>query len=74
MPKQDGFVTLWEMKRVKELQQIPVIMLTGVGEKVGKHFSKEEVGDLVGTPPDFYIEKPVDPEKLLSTLETIFNK
>jgi two-component system, OmpR family, alkaline phosphatase synthesis response regulator PhoP len=72
MPKQDGFVTLWEMKRIKELEKIPVIMLTGVGEKVGKRFSKEEVGDLVGAPPDHYVEKPVDPQKLLSILKTVF--
>jgi CheY-like chemotaxis protein len=73
MPKQDGFVTLWEMKRVKELEKIPVIMLTGVGEKVGKHFSKDEVGELVGTPPDFYVEKPVDPEMLLEILDSMFS-
>ena len=72
MPKQDGFVTLWEMKRVEELKKIPVVMLTGVGEKVGKHFSKDEVGDLVGDPPDYYLEKPVNPEKLLSIMKEIF--
>lgn len=72
MPKQDGFVTLWEMKRVESLKKIPVIMLTGVGEKVGKHFSKDEVGELVGDPPDYYVEKPVDPAKLVSILQEIF--
>ncbi|MCD4819565.1 MAG: response regulator [Candidatus Cloacimonetes bacterium] len=72
MPKQDGFVTLWELKQVPELREIPVIMLTGVGEKLGKRFSKDEVGDLVGDPPDFYVEKPIDPQKLLDIINEIF--
>ena len=71
MPKQDGFVTLWELKQVPELREIPVIMLTGVGEKLGKRFSKDEVGDLVGDPPDFYVEKPIDPQKLLDIINEI---
>jgi len=39
---------------------------------LGKRFSKDEVGDLVGDPPDYYVEKPIDPQKLLDIIGEIF--
>lgn len=69
MPKKDGFTTLVELKQDAATQQIPVVMLTGVGEATGVGFSKSEVGDFIGVEPDAYVEKPVDPEVLKTVIE-----
>ena len=72
MPKQDGFVTFWELRKNDATKNIPVIMLTGIRQTLGARFSKEKVGDLVGEEPDYYVEKPIDPEKLQDIVMKVF--
>jgi CheY-like chemotaxis protein len=74
MPKMDGFTVLTELRQDAATKAIPVVMLTGVGEKTGVRFSKADVGDFIGLEPDAYVEKPVDPETLRSTLEDVLRK
>ena len=74
MPKKDGFTTFMELKQDIKTKNIPVVMLTGIGEKRGIHFSKEEMGDFYGSEPDNYIEKPIDPEKLLKIILKLLNE
>jgi len=64
MPQKDGFTTFMELKKSKTTKNIPVIMLTGIGEKRGLHFSKEDMGDFYGFQPEEYVEKPINPKKL----------
>jgi len=68
MPGKDGFTTFAELRRDAQLASIPVVMLTGVGEKLGIGFSAEDMGDFIGEEPEAYVEKPVDPARLAGTV------
>ncbi len=61
MPRQPGFYTLRDLKEDPSTKDIPVIMLTGVGRRLGITFSSQEIYDFLGIEPDVYLEKPVDP-------------
>jgi CheY-like chemotaxis protein len=71
MPDMDGFEVFQEMKKDESLKTIPVLMLTGIREKVGIGFSADEMKDYMGQRPDDYIEKPIDPVKLRAALKKI---
>jgi CheY-like chemotaxis protein len=72
MPEMDGFQVFQEMKRDDALKPIPVVMLTGIREKVGIGFSAGEMKDYMGEKPNDYIEKPIDPAKLREAVKKIF--
>jgi len=74
MPKKDGFAVLAELKEDEATRGIPVIMLTGMGEKTGVEFSKSEVGDFIGVEPDAYVEKPVEPDALKSAADDLLGR
>ncbi len=61
MPRQPGFYTLRDLKSDPQTKSIPVIMLTGVGKRLGVSFSTQDIYDFLGIEPDVYLEKPVDP-------------
>jgi DNA-binding response OmpR family regulator len=61
MPRQPGFYTLKDLKADPKTKNIPVIMLTGVGKRLGITFSTQDIYDFLGIEPDVYLEKPVDP-------------
>ena len=44
-----------------EKPEIPIIMLTSVARRLGVAFSTQDMYDFLGTEPDVYLEKPVDP-------------
>ena len=73
MPRKDGFVAFTEMRQDPQLKAIPVVMLTGVGERTGIRFSAEDMGDYLGEEPDAYVEKPVDPEVLQETVRKLLS-
>ena len=64
MPVMDGFEMFRNLNENEKTTDIPVIMLTGIAEKRGIGFTKEEMGSYYGKEPDEYIEKPVNPELL----------
>jgi CheY-like chemotaxis protein len=61
MPRQPGFYTLRDLKTDPKTKNIPVIMLTSVARRLGVTFSTQDIYDFLGTEPDVYLEKPVDP-------------
>ena len=71
MPEMDGFQVFEKMKKDDELKAIPVVMLTGIKEKVGIGFSADEMGTYMGAKPHDYIEKPIDPVKLRESVKKI---
>lgn len=71
MPEKDGFSMFVEMRQDPQLKDIPVIMLTGVSDRTGIHFTASEMGDYLGEEPDAYVEKPVDPEVLQETVQKV---
>jgi two-component system, OmpR family, alkaline phosphatase synthesis response regulator PhoP len=66
MPEKDGFVTCKELKADPETQEIPVLILTAVGE----HFSNSRYARSMGLEleAEDYIDKPVNPPVLLERL------
>jgi CheY-like chemotaxis protein len=71
MPEMDGFETFQEMAKDESLRGIPVVMLTGIREKVGIGFSADEMKDYMGMKPAAYLEKPIDPAKVRETIKKV---
>jgi len=71
MPEMDGFEVFQEMKKDENLKSVPVIMLTGIKDKVGIGFSADEMKSYMGERPNAYIEKPIDPAKLRQTVKEV---
>ena len=66
LPGKDGFAVCKELKENEKTRLIPVIMLTSIGEKLTEpDFAKALA---VTHRADDYIEKPVDPEILISRI------
>ena len=73
MPEVGGVTMYRELKTDPELKHIPVIMLTGIGEKSFSHFLRmlnTKVKDPIPQ-PDAHMEKPIDHEKLLGLARKI---
>jgi CheY-like chemotaxis protein len=64
MPDKSGFDVFADLQKDESTKDIPVIMLTGVKEKVGIGFSADQMKEFLGHEPAAYVEKPVDAEKL----------
>ena len=75
MPKKSGIALLSDLKKDDALKEIPVIMVTGVSSETGidleAFFKKGATGDPErnALKPEGYIEKPVDPQKLLKLVK-----
>jgi CheY-like chemotaxis protein len=73
MPQAGGVTLFQEIKKDKRLRHIPVIMLSGVSEKAFTHHLKMlniRIDDSL-PPPDAYMEKPLDPAKLVATINRL---
>lgn len=68
MPKKDGFHLFADLRDDDATKTMPVIMLTGIAERTGIKFNAEDMGDYLGSEPEAYIEKPIDPGKLSETV------
>ncbi len=66
MPYMSGMEMLREMQNSSELNKIPVIMLTGLGEK-------EDIIDAVKAGVFDYLTKPVEKELLIKLIERALN-
>ena len=71
MPGESGFSTFASLRENPDTAEIPVVMVTGVAEKTGIKFSGKEMGEFIGKEPNAYLEKPVDPESLKSTVASV---
>lgn len=76
MPKESGIKLFRELKLDTELKDIPVIMVTALSKKTFFHsqgvldaYESETVPE-----PDFYIEKPPEPDELIEAIQTILEK
>lgn len=68
MPRKDGYVLCAELKANEETRDIPVILLTAVGEAVPS--TKYSHADGMSTEADEYIPKPIDTKGLWSTVSS----
>lgn len=67
----DGFEMSREIK--KSRPEIPIIMLTGISEITGVNF-RAAASDPDWLPADEFIDKPVDPEELVASIEELLSK
>jgi DNA-binding response OmpR family regulator len=69
MPRKDGYVLCAEMKGNPETQDIPVVLLTAVGEAVPT--TRYTHADGMSTEADDYIPKPIDTEGLWEVVSSL---
>jgi CheY-like chemotaxis protein len=62
MPRKDGYVLCAELKADKATRDIPIVLLTAVGEAVPT--TRYTHADGMSTEADDYIAKPIDTESL----------
>jgi len=67
MPKKDGFETCKELKKDPEMSDIPVLVLTAIGQEISHTRYAKSMG--LDLESDDFIPKPVDPNLLLKRLE-----
>ncbi len=70
---QDGFEMARELKKDPQFKDMPILMLTGVKDKSGINF-KATAGDPTWCPVDGFLDKPVDPDILLTEVEKLISK
>ena len=71
IPKRNGFEVFAELQADEALSSIPVVMLTGIGQRLGMDFSEEDMGQYLGNEPAAYIEKPIEPVVLKQTVNRL---
>ena len=71
MPRMNGFQAFAALHKDEATRAIPVIMLTGIAERTGIGFDAEDMGAYLGSEPEAYIDKPVDPEVLQATVRRV---
>ncbi|MHC4334158.1 MAG: response regulator [Planctomycetota bacterium] len=69
---QDGFEMARELKNDAQFAAIPILMLTGVKDKTGIDF-KSSAGDPTWCPVDGFLEKPVEPDTLVTEIEKLLS-
>ena len=69
---EDGFQMSRELKNNPQFKDMPIIMLTGIKKETGIDF-KASAGDPTWCPVDVYLEKPIEPEKLLTEVSKLLS-
>lgn len=67
---QDGFEMSRDLKGDSQLKDTPILMLTSIEELTGVEV-KSSVGDPVWLPVDAFLDKPVAPDTLLTTVRNL---
>jgi CheY-like chemotaxis protein len=71
MPVMNGFQVFKELKRKDDTENIPVIMLTGIASTTGLRYDAKDMGITLGSEPNAFIDKPVEPEEFHKTVSEI---
>ncbi len=69
MPEMDGFSFCSWLKSNENYKDIPVVLLTGVGEHI--YNSRYPLKGVMKADADEYLEKPLKPEVLLETISKL---
>ena len=75
MPRESGVRLYRQIKTDAKLANIPVIILSGISEKSFLRSQKAltEFGGAEVPEPEAYLEKPVEPEELASTIQMVLS-
>jgi CheY-like chemotaxis protein len=68
----DGFEMSRQLKKDTQFKNMPVLMLTAVENRTGIDF-KSTVGDPIWLPVDVFLNKPVEPQVLLSEVKQLLS-
>jgi len=71
MPKRTGFEVFASLRADENLASVPVIMLTAVTERTGIKFSGKDMGEYMGSEPEAYVDKPIEPVVLQQTVRRL---
>ena len=72
MPVEDGFTAAKKLKSDRQLQDIPVALLTSFSQRVGS--TDLAVSQGMDLEAEDYIEKPVSPQELLQRVEKLLQR
>jgi two-component system alkaline phosphatase synthesis response regulator PhoP len=64
----EGFHIAYTLRQNPDTADLPIIMLTAIGQETGFSFNKEKDGDFL--PVNEFIEKPINPDKLIETVKS----
>ncbi len=70
---QDGFEMARELKKDPQYKEMPILMMTGVKEQPGLDF-KSSAGDPTWCPVDGFLDKPVEPDILVTEVERLLSE
>jgi len=68
----EGFGIAQDLKEDAATAKIPVILMTAIAQRTGFEFSPETDGEYL--PVEAFLEKPVDPKKLVQTIRKVLGK
>jgi len=71
MPRKNGYTLCAELKKSRDTRDIPIVMLTAVGEAVPT--TSYSHADGMAMEADDYIPKPVDTQALINAIERLFS-
>lgn len=69
MPEMDGFKACKELKNNPDTERIPILILTGLGEKLSSTRYARNMG--LSLEAEDFLEKPIEPDELIKRLEEI---
>ncbi len=64
----EGFHVAYRIKNDSESADLPIIMLTAVGQETGFSFDKEKDEDFL--PVEEFLEKPINPDTLIELVKS----
>jgi CheY-like chemotaxis protein len=70
MPERGGLSTLVGFRKDPDLAKVPVVLVTGIQSTLTADFGKF-LDRFKSYNPDGYVEKPIDPKRLLSLLDEL---
>lgn len=70
MPERGGLSTFLAFRKDDGLKSVPIVLVTGIQDTLTADF-KSFLDRFKTHNPDGYLEKPVDPEKLLALLDEL---
>jgi len=70
MPERGGLSTLIGFRKDDGLKGVPVVLVTGIQETLTRDF-QQFLDRFKNYNPDGYVEKPIDPDKLLALLDQV---
>jgi two-component system phosphate regulon response regulator PhoB len=72
MPGRSGVQLFAKLRRDEATRTIPVVMVTGIREQMGVDWA-EVVDNLKIRKPDGFVEKPIDPDKLMTVVNNVLS-